>query len=95
MRWIASWWALIGLLVLWSLLFGSAVLQMFSTVQDSCRGQTDAATTWCEGWVGLLNNALLFGVVLAWLTGLIVVIVVWTAIRRRRGRGRARLPQKT
>jgi hypothetical protein len=93
MRWIASWWALVGLEVLWSLLFGSAALQMFSTVESSCVGQTDAATTWCENWVGLFNNALLFGVVLAWLSGLLVVIMVWAAIRRRRGRGR--LPQET
>jgi hypothetical protein len=86
MRWFCRLWALVALAVLWTLLFGSAALWLFSVVDSSCygNGQTDAATTWCEGWLRLYDKPLLFGVVLTWLSGLVILIVVWTAIRRGR-----------
>jgi hypothetical protein len=62
------------------------IWRLFSVVDSSCygNGQTDGTTTWCEGWLRLYDKALLFVVVLTWLSGLVILIVVWTAIRRRR-----------
>ena len=85
MRWIGSWWALIGLMMLWSLVFGSVALGMLSAVDSACGPYKTDATTWCEGWLRLYDNVLVVAVVVAWLLGLVVVIVVWAAIRRRRG----------
>ena len=85
MRRIGSWWALIGLMMLWSLVFGSAALGMLSAVDSACGPYKVDATMWCQNWTRLPDNVLLVAVVVPWLTGLVVVIVVWAAIRRRRG----------
>jgi uncharacterized membrane protein len=87
MRSIGSWRVSTWLIVLWSGLCAFAAAVLIVGMATVCVGKTDTGTPTCQDWANLFFGVILFVVIMAWLVGLVLLIVVWETSRPDGGQG--------